>query len=433
MKMKNVTWIPSPGEDKDYFVGIKIKENKIEFHYPENYVLSDEENRRKDAISILRTLSLSGKLSNKPNELNKKINDTYNFPLNSYLWLINDYLQYKRYDNREKVVKHGQQGRINWNKTLHQNPIISNGNVIYVDLISERKNQIDNLITQIYLYCVNISVRDAGWLFNLPYNKYEFGNFIVTDGKKRSFISVIKKEMSYTFDDQKRLRLSHMLSVLKGLNADLKEERTVVKGVEKYEHVFEAMVDEMFSQVDNKKDFFPDAMWDLVYLGEKGTNKLRPDTLIVNKTDKKIFILDSKYYRFGHTFDPNDLPEVSSIEKQITYGEFAKKIMKNKGEEYEVYNAFVIPFSKDINPNQNESASFIKSYVYVDGNKSSEGNLVYTGCSWAKWPSDLTLKHRRIATILIDLNYLIDNWNKKNKDNIEEMVSLIEQKMNGGE
>ncbi len=431
MKMKNVEWIASPGKDKDYFVGIKIKNNKIEFHYPENYVLSDEENRRKDVLSILRTLSLSGKLSNNPNELNNKNNDKFDFPLNSYLWLINDYLEYHRYDNREKVIRHGQQGRINWNKTLHQMPMVSDGNFIYNDLISERKNQIDNMITQIYLYCVNLSVRDAGWMFNLPYNEYEFGKMNVTEDRKRTFIAVLRNEMAHTFDDQKRLRLSHMLNVLKGLDDNLITQKTIVKGVEKYDHVFEAMVEEMFSQVDNKKDFFPEAKWDLVHIGSKDTNKLRPDTIIVNKDEKKIFILDSKYYRFGHTFDPNDLPEVSSIEKQITYGEFAIKLMKNKGEDYEVYNAFVIPFNKGANPNQTEEAAFIKQYVYVNDNVSSRGNLAFAGTSWAKWPSDPNLKHRKIATILIDLNYLIDNWNRRNKDNIDEMVSLIEKKMGG--
>lgn len=431
MKINNVEWIASPGKDKDYFVGIKIKNNKIEFHYPENYVLSDENNRRKDVLAILRTLSLSGKLANNPNEVNNKNTEKFDFPLNSYLWLINDYLEHKRYDNREKIYRHGQQGRINWNKTLHQIPMISEGNFIYNDLISERDNQIDNLITNIYLYCVNLSVRDAGWMFNLPYNEYEFGKVSITDERKRTFASVIRNEMAHTFDDKKRLRLSHMLNVLKGLDDNLITHRTIIKGVERYDHVFEAMVDEMFSCVDNKKDFFPDAKWDLVYLGQKDTNKLRPDTIIVNQENKKVYILDSKYYRFGHTFDPNDLPEVTSIEKQITYGEFALKLMKAKDEDYEVYNAFVIPFSKSENPNQNEEASIIKSYVYVKENTSTNGNLAFAGTSWAKWPSDPTLKHRKIATILIDLNYLIDNWNKKNSDDIDEIVELIEKKLGG--
>lgn len=430
MKMRNVEWIASPGKDKDYFVGIKIKNNKIEFHYPENYVLSNEENRRKDVLSILRTLSLSGKLSNNPNELNNRNNDKFDFPLNSYLWLINDYLEYHRYDNREKVIKHGQQGRINWNKTLHQMPMVSDGNFIYSDLISERKSQIDNMITQIYLYCVNLSVRDAGWMFNLPYKEYEFGKMNVTEDRKRTFVSILRNEMAHTFDDQKRLRLSHMLNVLKGLDVNLITQRTIVKGVEKYDHVFEAMVDEMFSQVDNKKDFFPEAKWDLVHIGSKDTNKLRPDTIIVNKDEKKIFILDSKYYRFGHTFDSNDLPEVSSIEKQITYGEFAIKLMKNKGEDYKVYNAFVIPYSKNENNLEHDYEKLIQNIILYDSsNCSNDNNFVYAGLATAKWPTDPSLKHIKIATILIDLNYLIDNWNKRNKDNIDKMVSLIEKKI----
>lgn len=431
MKLKNVEWVPSPGKNKDYFVGVKIANNKIEFHYPENYVLSNEDNRRNDVISIMRTLSLTNKLSNTPNELNNKSLEKFDFPLNSYLWLINDYLDYKRYDNREKVIKRGQCGRINWNKTLHLMPIISGKNIIYNELLSERTNQIDNLITQIYLYCVNLSVRDAGWLFNLPYNEYEFGKINVNENMKSIYCSIIKREMTHTFDDQKRLRLSHMLNVLRGLDDNLVSQKTIVKGVEKYDHIFETMVDEMFSCVENKKEFYPNAKWELVYLGEKDTNKLRPDTIIVNDKEQKLFILDSKYYRFGHTFDPGDLPEITSIEKQITYGEFALKLMETKNKHYDVYNAFVIPFSCKNNPNQDTKATVIKEYIYIDDNISSSGNLAFAGISWAKWPSDPNLKHRKIATILIDLNYLVDNWNKKSKDNIYEMIQLIETKMKG--
>ena len=64
-------------------------------------------------------------------ELYEKNNEKFDFPLNSYFWLINDYLEYKRYDNREKVIKIGQKGRINWNKTIRQIPMLDNNNFIY--------------------------------------------------------------------------------------------------------------------------------------------------------------------------------------------------------------------------------------------------------------------------------------------------------------
>ena len=55
-----------------------------------------------------------------------------------------------RYENREKVYERGARGKINWKKTMHSNPAISNGNVIYTEIISEKKSQTDNLLTEIY-------------------------------------------------------------------------------------------------------------------------------------------------------------------------------------------------------------------------------------------------------------------------------------------
>ena len=38
--------------------------------------------------------------------------------------------------------------------------------------------------------------------------------------------------------------------------------------------------------------------------------------------NNKVYILDAKYYRYGTTFFAGDMPETTSIQKQITYGEY---------------------------------------------------------------------------------------------------------------
>lgn len=60
MKIRNLTTIAASGKIDNQFVGIKIFNNHIEFHYPETYHLSDnDDGLRKDILAILRTVSLA--------------------------------------------------------------------------------------------------------------------------------------------------------------------------------------------------------------------------------------------------------------------------------------------------------------------------------------------------------------------------------------
>ena len=61
--MKNNTaykLIPASEKKGEDFVGIRIADNMIEFHYPETYRLSDDKKeRRKDIVKILSTIKLA--------------------------------------------------------------------------------------------------------------------------------------------------------------------------------------------------------------------------------------------------------------------------------------------------------------------------------------------------------------------------------------
>ena len=40
------------------------------------------------------------------------------------------------------------------------------------------------------------------------------------------------------------------------------------------------------------------------------------------KPEQKIFVLDSKYYRYGATKNPNHLPDSASVVKQLAYADY---------------------------------------------------------------------------------------------------------------
>ena len=171
MKINNLVKVAATGKVDNQFVGIRINNNQIEFHYPETYKLSDNDDElRKDIINILRTISLAKTLSSDMSSYNTKHTTDNVFPLGAYLWIISDYLTYGRYENREKVYQRGAKGKINWKRTMHSNPAISNGNVVYTEIISEKKSQTDNLLTEIYNFCVKKSVDSIGWLYGVTFD-----------------------------------------------------------------------------------------------------------------------------------------------------------------------------------------------------------------------------------------------------------------------
>ncbi len=413
MAIKNLETIPATGELDNQFVGIKISDGKIEFHHPETYVLSkDDRELRRQVLAVLKTVSLAKTKTHDRSTYNTEHKSENVFPLSAYLWILNDYLVYGRYENREKDYLHGVKGKINWKKTLASNPVISEGNIIYTDIVSEQKNQKDNLLTEIYNLCVRESVDSIGWLYGVAFDSNGVDYYRLFEGKEKLCINAINTELSHTFDDQKKIRLNNMKNVILGLDDKLLSARDFVYGVDSYDYVYERMVDAMFSKVENIRDFYPSATWDLVI--EKSpikSSNLRPDTVIVK--DKKVYILDAKYYRYGTTFKHNDIPETTSIQKQITYGEYVKTM---KESEYTaVYSAFVMPYSKTTNIHKDRF------------NK----DLEFVGIAKAKWLESSGETHRSIVGLLVDTNFLIDNWFKKSDDNIDVISAMIEKNIGG--
>lgn len=405
--MQNVHAWSVTGKIDDSFIGIKIKNNRIDFYYPETYDISQQDNLssfREDVLSILRTINIAKTLTADKAKVETNLADNNAFALLSYLWIINDYLSNGIYINREKVFKSNQRGRVNWKRTLKNQPIISNGNVIYNNIVVETRNNMDNLMVDIHKYCVKKSIEFIGWLFNLDAARIETKPFNETIQKV--YITALRQEIDKTFDDYKKLRLNHMLKVIKGLDGN-NNENEFVYGVDSYYYIFERMVDSIFGNQKNLKDFNPKANWYLVKdsFKEHPSSELRPDSILIR--DDVAYILDSKYYRFGYTKEYDDLPETTSIQKQITYGDYLKR--NNKASVKDIRNAFILPYN-------------------MNDNKFNTNELIhYIGYSKAEWKDNSDNKYESIYAFLVDTKHIITHWNKNyHEDEINELITKIE-------
>lgn len=388
----------------DSFIGIKIKNNRIDFYYPETYNFDESsiEKSREDVLAILQTISIAKTHSDSRIKVESSFSNNEAIPLLSYLWIIRDYLMNGFYVNREKVLKKNQRGKVDWKRTLNGQPIISKGNVVYSDIVVLIKNKLDNIIVEIHKYCIKKSLDILGWLFGIKNS-----NFVETkpfhNELKNVYIDALIRELRQTFDDEKKVRLSHMLSIIEGLGEE-QNANELVYGADSYAYIFERMINSIFGNRDATK-FNPSANW---YLKSKDYNPiassdLRPDTILIyNDT---AYILDSKFYRFGYTANSRDLPETTSIQKQITYGDFIKN---NKFEEEikNVRNAFILPYNKyDNKLNLNNTLEYI-GYSKTDYRKGGEDYEI-------------------IHAFLIDLKYVVETWNKQNHDT--DVLDLVKQ------
>lgn len=128
-----------------------------------------------------------------------------------------------------------------------------------------------------------------------------------------------------------------------------------------------------------------------------------------------------KYGGLDHLERPNDgLPETSSIQKQITYGDEVARLTDNY-----VRNAFILPYNKEL-----ERFKFNNDAINIDCDR----NLAYIGFATSSWRLEKK-DHDYIFSFLIDFNYLLRNYNRSNNritlklyDEIERQIRSTNEK-----
>lgn len=386
------------------FVGIKIKENRIELYVPQ--VFRKDKTFNKDIFLFLKSISIA-KTINKEN-IKKGSNVLKNiWPFDSYLWIIKDYIENGYYYNREKIYsKHN--GKIEWKKTIKRTPIYSNGNLIYDKFITSKISATNDIIAQIYCLCLRQSIDKIGWLFNCHIH-IDIQQLIST----KEMIYRIKNELNKTFDDTKRLRFNHMLKILTNSEGNNIISKSYSYGIENYYYVYEKMIDMFFDGIkgDEKKKYNPNGHWKLKNKKSIDASSLRPDTIL--KRNNKTYILDAKMYQYGVTHDFIDLPDTQSMQKQITYGDYVYNVLEDKN----IRNIFILPYNKELSNFKKDC----NAEYYIDR------NLAYIGYAYVDWKDDKNyMDHDLIYTFLIDFNYLLRNYCYKNVEMIDKFCREVE-------
>lgn len=395
--------------EKDYFVGIKYENDSLRVNFPLGYKkAATEEELKKDVLNLIGVLS-SLSYANESFIQKQKVthNENVVFPIHAYLYLIKDFLSNGYYFEKEVVYEKSTHGKSNWTKTVKQvKPFLQDSSIFYTEFITRKIEHNENqLISQIHQYCVWESFSKIGWLFSsfIPVKPHIKFN-------KSLFLSIIKSKLSQTFNEKTILLFKYMIDVIEFLDKSC-ETKNFTYGTNEFEYIWEMMVDSVFGE-KNKTKYYPHCYWEIEgkeYSSDQiefRHSSLRPDTIMI--TDKgsenqRIFVLDSKYYKYGESKQLNHLPMSGSIIKQIAYAEYIEN-KENIGElnkSKAIYNAFIMPFESKNSKNMKFVGSAKADYKI--GDKS----------------------YYNIKAILIDTKFLMENYVHNDKM-IKELADLIE-------
>lgn len=397
--------------ENDTFVGIDAAGGNISVNFPLGFRLSgDEKNLRKDILLMLNVLAKN--TDRKESGMNTvQAYNCVDLPVQAYLYIISDYYSRGYYREREITYSVSKYGRINWSRTVKtQRAYIQDNDIFFLDYVTRKNNINENeLITLIHESCVYESFMKIGWLFSsfVPEKPR-----ISIAKKKKYYSAAVKKKLSETFNDRDRQLFRNMLAVISSLGDD-GSANEFRYGTYRFEYVWESMIDKAFG-ISDKEQYFPKTGWVLgTGKREYENSRLEPDTImIVNET---VYVVDAKYYKYGRTGKASDLPGTTSINKQITYGEYiaeTEKFRDAEGKNPKVYNAFLMPYD-----------SFGDMFH-------TENRFHYIGSAYSEWKaSDGTKPYEEIAGILMDVRSLMENYSDS-RDRIFELAELIEKSVN---
>ena len=399
--MKSKVEFIAPAQKGEYeYIGFDLESNAGRFIFPCRYIASGRENaadagqekeqkeEAKKIISLIKRVQKEFSLGGSGDE---------SFQFYSMVWLIRDYIDNGYYTETERVVRRGDQGRIDWKHTLRHSGIYFDGkNLLYRDFYVQ-KNRLDeaNLLAQIYKCCLAYSAECIGFLYNV--SQTERSVFRMDSSADVGFMFYhVQKELGRTFNSYKQMLLRHLLTILKGRQGKIRAVSLCMHDKE-FEYVFEFLVNSVFG-TEVVQDFYNEYCY---VIGDNhnrfSASKLRPDTIMKNpmaseSVEPDFYVIDAKYYNYGYTGNPRDLPQASAIAKQIGYNYYLRDNYNETDENRkEFYSIFLLPFAKG------DEYDYIE-YIGYATNSSSSANKM----------DKEDEKMDKVAVCLVDLKMLVD-------------------------
>ena len=337
------------------FVGIRSKTNNIYITFPIGYNIK-EETISKESDEKIRMVYPDIKILMKIMDSNKI--DYYEkgkerFSFSSAIYIIEDYLKYGLYNKDGMTLQMNGPGKIDWKETLNSiEPIYYNNSLIYERTYTNNKSSKESIITSIQKYCLKISVKVIGWLYNI--NKLDL--IEQNNLEEKELLFELNKELHNVNEDRKKKLLREMIIFISGTSEskNIKNQEFSI-GRNHFDKVWEQILRKQIYNFYEEYPCYPRTYYQYNDGTKKYNSKLIPDIII--KKENKIIIVDAKYYK------ENTTPDSSDIFKQILYGQY----IKNKNKKCNIKNIFILP--KNIEKDKFEHIAFANADHFKENKK----------------------------------------------------------------
>lgn len=327
MKKRNIVEIKVAKTDRE-FVGIKSKNNQATVTFPIGYNIKEEIMDAKETKKVRKVyddVNVLMKVLEEFKDSRYKIGED-EFCYSSGIFIIENYLKKGLYNRQELQCEKNAKGKIEWKKTIQiREPIYVAGSYMYLHTDNHKIFDRECKITEIQKFCLNISFKILGWLYNYS----ETFDSIYKYLRKEEMIYELLKELNKVNEDGKKKLLEQMILFIKGTQTNISGNDEFEVGTYYFDKVWENLLKKQIYSLKQEKKCLPTTYY--VADDKKTNSSLLPDILI--EDDKKILIIDAKYYKLGA------LPESADICKQLFYGQYIMHCNKN----CEVINMFFLP------------------------------------------------------------------------------------------
>lgn len=265
--------------------------------------------------------------------------------LEMFKYLINDFQQHGIFKNEEVLLRKNS-GKTDWKKTINRSVSFpdSSGRPVYLDVYGKQRTSTNSEITRIHAGILKQVYKNYGFIFTgknkVPYSLKQHGE---TSLSTNAQISVLKNEIRNHFADRQTLLLKTLIEYLEAYKGN--EQKNQIIGVTRFHVAWEHMLSRCLDNVIDINSRLPKP----VFIKPDGTaipakkSGMRTDIVIEDKADKKLTILDAKYY------------EATSIENAPGWADLVKQFFYEKAisimpefTDYQFENALIFPGQKNV-------------------------------------------------------------------------------------
>lgn len=360
---KNDIFYSKEGNPYTNFVGVVHRGTDILVSLPKHFMKTstfdnyDEPDKKKYIKLIMDSINASVRGYQKSDHQVQDKSDT-TFAIAAYFKVYEYFAKYGLYHVAHHEIKPFSGNKIVWKETLRRSTkFISNGNLIFSPIFYKKKRTDETLITDCMVFIINYTSQLFNDFMTLPSNAK-----IASRGVKsgilgnNAVIYKLQEILSRTFKDIDQQLIRNIIVFLQRVNSSPRQ----VPDIKYYnyssvwEQAVQKYLNNHFQGVDehNNMQFASDNINGERFVKEPlhyNTVKryrdwyLEPDHLLIDEGRKRIYILDSKYYK-----QIKDLNH-----KQFVY----HVLLSNKYSEFEIFDSLVIP---------SEGSTKTEEYVNID-------------------------------------------------------------------